>query len=131
MTFQEIIMKAMEPTKMDPIPRANRFGIKLSVFVHDEVPNDLLVRKEKALDFWNEIEGFFLSNESAGRTIYDCRQTDWEIPSVRTKNADGISIGSYIMHAVGDRIVDKNYDVWVVYGFKTSDGRLDIYFNVK
>lgn len=131
MTFQEIIMKAMEPTKMDPIPRANRFGIKLSVFVHDEVPNDLFVRKEKTLDFWNEIEGFFVANESAGRTIYDCRQTDWEIPCVRTKNADGISIGdSYTMHAVGDRIVDKNYDVWVVEGFITSSGS-DIYFDVK
>ena len=127
----DIIKGAMTPSLDVPkVPRANRFGMRTSIFVMDEIPSSYIVEKVGTLDFWNEIEGFFLKN--FGVPTYDLRKESWELPElIRFSELEKISIGEYKCTCVGDRVVDKEYDVYKIVGFVNSDGSSNYYFNIK
>lgn len=130
-------------TQIKAIPARNRFGLSNSIFVMDTIPEvkisgsnvapqkKYLVEEEISLDFWNEISGFFHSNNKSGIKIYDYRTTDWEIPSDIKISGKGPITSSYIPVSVGDRIIDSDYNVYKVVGFVNSNGSTDRYFDIK
>ena len=125
----ELVASATAPSFNVPrVPRANRFRMKSSIIVMDDVPNNYIVNKIGTLDFWNEIEGFFLKNSTI--PTYDLRTTDWELPSISFADKSKVTIGDYFAMCVGDRIVDKEYNIYKVVGFHNNSGS-DIYFNIK
>ena len=127
----DIIKSVTEPSLNVPkVPMMNRFGMKSSIFVMDKVPNKYIVRPVGVLDFWNEIEGFFLVNSHI--PTYDMRREYWDLPEdIKFSNLDKIRIGEYVCTAVGDRIVDNDYNVYKVVGFINSDGKSEVYFDIK
>ena len=130
--INNIIAASTMPAVVPAIPRTNRFRMRTNVILMDEVPRSVIVEEDTCynLDFWNEIEGFFIANR--GR-IADFRDTDWEVPELEMKgrsefarNSDGSPL-----FVVGDRIVTPDYRVYKVYGFNHKSGGADIYFNIK
>lgn len=139
-----IVSETTKDTKIKAIPKRNRFGISNSVFMMDTIPEikctnsnpvvvkaKYLVEKELELDFWNEISGFFHSNEKSKIQFYDYRTENWEIPTDITIYRRGSVADSYIPISVGDRIIDSNYSVYKVIGFINHDGSSDHYFDIK
>lgn len=130
-------------TDIKPIPSCNRFGMSNCIFLMDSIPEvtpsglhaathkKYIVEEDVELDFWNDISGFFHSNDNAGISIYDYRSTNWEIPSDITIRGVGSIDSKYIPISVGDRIVDSNYKVYKVVGFFNSNGSIDRYFNIR
>lgn len=124
-----IISQAMaDSTNVPYVPAGNRFQIKTSIILMDQVSPQYIVEKVGVLDFWNEISGFFHKYQHS-RKIYDLRETDWEIPDVEFADKYAASIGDQFIAVVGDRIVDKDYNVWKVIGFHTSSGS-EVYGNI-
>ena len=126
-----IIKHATAPsTDVPRVPLMNRFGMASSIFVVDEVPSNYFVEKVGTLDFWNEIEGFFLVNQYI--PVYDLRESYWDLPKdIKFSNIDKIRSGEYICTAVGDRFIDKDYNVYKLVGFVKSSGGADVYFDIK
>jgi hypothetical protein len=126
-----IITSATSPCFDVPkVPMVNRFGMRSSIFVMDEVPDNYVVERVGVLDFWNEIEGFFLANSHI--PTYDLRKEYWELPEdIKFSNIDKIRIGEYICTSVGDRFIDKDYNVYKLVGFVKSSGGADVYFDIR
>lgn len=126
-----IITQAMADDMNVPyVPAGNRFQIKTSIILMDKVSPQYIVEKVGVLDFWNEISGFFHKYQKRNK-VYDLRETEWEIPNdVEFADVFAASIGSQFIAVVGDRIVDKDYNVWKVIGFHTQSGS-EVYGNIR
>ena len=126
---REILKTATVDTLFKPFPLGNRFNTRTGIWLCDEVPGDLLVEEEVELDFWNEVSGWFHSNNN--HKVYDSRkETNFEIPEDVCIEPSKPCIGSWEAHVVGDRIVTADYKVYKVYGFVKPNGGLDIYYNI-
>jgi hypothetical protein len=128
---KSILENSTTDTVFKPFPLGNRFNIKTGIWLHDSVPENLVVKEEFNLDFWNEISGWFHSNVTIGHPVYDARKdSSFEIPEdIQPK--EPVGIGSWECHVVGDRIITPDYKVYKVYGFVNSSGGSNIYFNIK
>lgn len=125
-----IITQAMADDMNVPyVPAGNRFHIKISIILMDKVASRYIVEKVGVLDSWNEVSGFFHKYQHRNK-IYDLRETCWEVPSdVEFADIYAASIGSQFIAVVGDRIVDKDYNVWKIIGFHNQNGS-EVYGNI-
>lgn len=123
----EIILSALEPTKLDLgcVSRLNFAGYPTAVILVDDVETirkkqKLFLNKVAELDFWNEWEGFFLINYNSGNVI-DARSSKWEIPYLAEKEIkdtwDPEFTGSWYGICVGDLILTKEGKLYTVYGY--------------
>lgn len=126
-----IITQAMADSDNVPyVPAGNRFQIKTSIILMDKVSSRYIVEQVGTLDFWNEVSGFFHKYQHRNK-IYDLRETDWEIPEdIEFADIYSASIGDQFIAVVGDRIVDKEYNVWKIIGFHNQSGS-EVYGNIR
>ena len=93
----------------------------------------LLFKKIDELDFWNDISGFFHANTSCypAHPVYDTTNGDVEIPhDIEVRRSWDGELGSTSSPIVaGTIIVDKDYNVYQVYGWVNQNGSSDIYFD--
>lgn len=126
-----IITQAMADSDNVPyVPAGNRFQIKTSIILMDKVSSRYIVEQVGTLDFWNEVSGFFHKYQHRNK-IYDLRETGWEIPEdIEFADIYSASIGDQFIAVVGDRIVDKEYNVWKIIGFHNQSGS-EVYGNIR
>lgn len=109
-----MVTSATQPTNYEAFIGHNVDGSYNHLYLMDEAPSDKYhLELEETLDWWNDIEGYFMANEKNG--IKDCRKTDYEIPNV--SNIEKREIDSSLLLTIGDRVLDKEYNVYKVTGF--------------
>jgi hypothetical protein len=101
----------------------SKFDKLTNVYLIDKVPEikgthwgdePIVLEQVGTLDFWNDIEGFFLYAARIKCNIVDFRISDWEIPyyvELKPEITCDRKPGEYI---IGDTFVDKDYNVYVI-----------------
>lgn len=147
-----LVDRATDEIHFDPIKHNIRHSLVTPIIVVDDVNkysrkdesyydsywereikrhSGLLFKKVGQLDFWNEISGWFHANTrcTIPHPVYDTTDGEVEIPSdVPVRNTwDGV-LGSLTSPIVaGAYLVDKDYNLYRVYGW-TNDSDRDTIF---
>lgn len=131
---QKIICNSVLPTTRDNLPSGvtdiwngisgfSKFHKLTNLYLVDEVPEvkgtcwggePIVLENAGSLDFWNDIEGFFIYASTRCANVVDKRTTNWEIPNsveLKPEHTDDRKPGEYI---VGDAFVDKDYNVYII-----------------
>lgn len=112
-----MVTSATQPTNYESFAGHNADGSCNHLYLMDEAPSDKYhLELEETLDWWNDIEGYFMVNEKNG--IKDCRKTDYEIPN--GLNIEKREIDSSLLLTTGDRVMDNDYNVYKVVGLITG-----------
>lgn len=108
-----------------------RHGLRTPIVVVNSLAdlNKLHCKKVSELDFWNDICGFF--HQNSDHPVYDITNGDVEIPADipvrRTWDGEHGSLTSPIV--AGTCIIDKDYNVYICYGWDNSSGGSVIFFD--
>ena len=129
MTVLDILEKATEDTKFEAMKHNLRHGLVTPIVLVDSIgkyQRKLHLKSIGQLDFWNEISGWFHANTrcEVPHPVYDTTDGAIEIPSdVPIRNTWNGDLGNLTSPIVaGACLVDKDYNLYIVYGWVNDDG---------